>query len=66
MQLNALAMATSALLAFGNVPLYAQSWQMPPDNQRCPSKWGAADQRGSANMHILELTGAARTIANFP
>ncbi len=28
----------------------AQSWQMPPDNQRCPSKWGAGDQRGSGNM----------------
>ena len=50
MQLNALAMATSALLAFGSAPLHAQTWQMPPDNQRCPSKWGAADQRGSANM----------------
>ena len=49
MQLNALAMATSALLAFGSA-LHAQPWQMPPDNQRCPSKWGAADQRGSANM----------------
>jgi hypothetical protein len=45
MQLNALAMATSALLAFGSAPLHAQTWQMPPDNQRCPSKWGAADQR---------------------
>src|SRR5262245_1435168 len=50
MQLNALAMATAALLAFGSAPLHAQTWQMPPDNQRCPSKWGAADQRGSANM----------------
>ena len=50
MQLNALAMATSALLAFGSTPLHAQTWQMPPDNQRCPSKWGVADQRGSANM----------------
>jgi kynurenine formamidase len=27
----------------------AQSWQPPADAQRCPSKWGAADQRGSAN-----------------
>jgi kynurenine formamidase len=23
---------------------------MPPENQRCPSKWGKDDQRGSANM----------------
>jgi kynurenine formamidase len=28
---------------------YAQSWQPPPDAQRCPSKWGADDQRGSGN-----------------
>jgi kynurenine formamidase len=27
----------------------AQSWQPPADSQRCPSKWGAGDQRGSAN-----------------
>lgn len=29
----------------------AQSWQPPPEGQRCPSKWGADDQRGAAN-HI--------------
>ena len=22
---------------------HAQSWRPPADNQRCPSKWGAAD-----------------------
>jgi kynurenine formamidase len=27
----------------------AQSWQPPADAERCPSKWGAGDQRGSAN-----------------
>ena len=27
----------------------AQSWRPPTDAQRCPSKWGAGDQRGSAN-----------------
>src|SRR5690349_22644002 len=31
-------------------PLQAQTWQMPPEGERCPSKWGAGDQRGSANM----------------
>src|ERR1044071_9735290 len=35
--------------AFGT-SAHAQTWQMPPDNQRCPSKWGAGDQRGSGNM----------------
>ncbi len=28
----------------------AQSWLPPPDSQRCPSKWGAGDQRGSGNL----------------
>src|SRR2546426_6983135 len=27
----------------------AQSWRPPADGQRCPSKWGAGDERGSAN-----------------
>ena len=33
------------------VPLYAaaQSWKVPPESQRCPSKWGAGDERGSMN-----------------
>jgi kynurenine formamidase len=29
--------------------VYCQSWQPPADSDRCPSKWGAGDQRGSAN-----------------
>ncbi|MDQ8729521.1 cyclase family protein [Bradyrhizobium sp. LHD-71] len=27
----------------------APSWTVPAENQRCPSKWGASDERGSAN-----------------
>jgi len=30
-------------------PAAAQGWNTPSDAQRCPSKWGAADTRGSAN-----------------
>jgi kynurenine formamidase len=41
----------------------AQSWQPPADAQRCPSKWGAADQRGSANhMKPETVLRAARLI----
>src|SRR5262245_14482415 len=41
----------------------AQSWQPPADNQRCPSKWGAGDQRGSANLINSEtVLRAARLI----
>ena len=28
----------------------AQSWSPPSTGQRCPSKWGAADERGAANL----------------
>ena len=27
----------------------AQSWRPPAESERCPSKWGAGDERGSAN-----------------
>jgi kynurenine formamidase len=27
----------------------AQSWRPPAESQRCPSKWGAGDERGAAN-----------------
>jgi kynurenine formamidase len=39
------------LAALAAVPvLLAQTWQPPADSGRCPSKWGAGDQRGSANL----------------
>jgi kynurenine formamidase len=28
---------------------FAQTWRPPAESQRCPSKWGAGDERGSAN-----------------
>src|SRR5881396_4086047 len=34
---------------------HAQSWRPPADGQRCPSKWGAGDERGSAN-HMKPAT----------
>jgi kynurenine formamidase len=39
------------VVAFGSAapPADAQSWSPPGDAQRCPSKWGAADERGSGN-----------------
>ena len=41
----------------------AQTWQPPADSQRCPSKWGAGDQRGSGNhMAAATVLRAARLI----
>jgi kynurenine formamidase len=37
----------------------AQSWQPPAENQRCPSKWGVGDERGSANLMKPESVLAA-------
>ncbi len=43
--------------------LSAQSWQPPADAERCPSKWGADDQRGAANRLTPEtVLRAARLI----
>jgi hypothetical protein len=59
----ALAIITAAALAFGGAPLRAQSWRMPPESERCPSKWGAGDQRGSGNLMKPEtVLRAARLI----
>lgn len=47
----------------GSAGAYAQSWHPPADNQRCPSKWGAGDQRGAANhMKPETVLRAARLI----
>src|SRR5204862_6160435 len=41
----------------------AQSWRPPASSERCPSKWGAADERGSGNhMKPVNVLRAARLI----
>ena len=37
----------AALLSLPAVAL--AQWNLPPESQRCPSKWGAGDERGSGN-----------------
>src|SRR3984893_5905460 len=50
MQRIAFGVVLGAMLAASSrVLAQAPSWTPPPDNQRCPSKWGADDERGSAN-----------------
>jgi len=49
--------------ALGAGSASAQTWQPPTDAQRCPSKWGAGDQRGSGNLMKPEtVLRAARLI----
>ncbi len=47
MKTSQLAVTLAALLGCGM--LQAQTWTVPAESVRCPSKWGAADERGSAN-----------------
>ena len=37
------------LLAGATAHAQTPSWTPPPDSARCPSKWGAGDERGAAN-----------------
>jgi kynurenine formamidase len=54
---------TTAAVAFTASTAAAQSWQPPPDTARCPSKWGAGDERGSGNhMKPQRVLRAARLI----
>jgi kynurenine formamidase len=47
--------ATVVILGSAAVTVDAQSWRPPTESQRCPSKWGAGDERGSAN-HMKPAT----------
>ena len=52
-----------AALAAGAAPAAAQSWSPPPPDERCPSRWGAGDERGAANhMGPATVLRAARLI----
>ena len=61
--LVAAAAAVSVLLFAGAAPATAQSWSPPSPDERCPSRWGAGDERGAANhMGPETLLKAARLI----
>ena len=40
----------------------AQTWQPPPDGERCPSKWGADDQRGCGAQITWRMKALAPAI----
>src|SRR5262245_8618603 len=62
MRIERAAAASLAVLVVGG-SAQAQSWQPPAPDRRCPSKWGAADERGAANhMKPETLLRAARLI----
>jgi kynurenine formamidase len=61
---SALAVAAFTVLVSGAaVPAAGQSWTPPSIDERCPSQWGAGDERGAANhMGPETVLKAARLI----
>ena len=58
-----IASVAALALAAAAGPVLAQSWQPPAQEQRCPSKWGAGDERGAANhMRPATVMRAAQLI----
>jgi kynurenine formamidase len=49
MRLILIGALATLFVCVGAVGADAQTWNPPADSQRCPSKWGAGDQRGAAN-----------------
>lgn len=52
--ITVITIATALMLGGGAVRAQAPesphaNWMPPPESERCPSKWGAGDQRGSGN-----------------
>ena len=45
----------AAVLVLVSTLAGAQTWKPPAEHERCPSKWGASDERGSAN-HMKPAT----------
>lgn len=65
-----MAMGVAAALTLLAAPsLHAQqtatAWSPPPESERCPSKWGEGDERGSANhmkpASVLKAAGLIKT-----
>jgi len=56
---------TAGIVLAWATAVQAQSWQPPTEEERCPSKWGAGDERGSGNhmgpATVLRATQLIRT-----
>ena len=55
--------ALAIALGLTSAAAHAQTWKPPADAQRCPSKWGAGDERGLGQSHEAgERAAATRLI----
>jgi len=64
MQRIACGAVAGAVLIFSTAALaQTPTWSPPPESQRCPSKWGAGDERGAGNhMKPQTVLNAAKLI----
>ena len=60
------AMMMLLVVGLASAPASAQGWRPPADAERCPSKWGAADQRGAANLMTPEVVLRAANQGDLP
>ena len=52
----------AAHLGLTATPVQAQGWTPPASAQRCPSRWGAADRRGSMNLMTADRAKRAAAL----
>ena len=55
MRIVATSVAFALTFGLTSASVSAQTWRPPTDAQRCPSKWGAGDERGAGN-HMKPAT----------
>src|SRR5437773_9829071 len=58
-------LAVITALGLSTAAAQGPSWRPPSESQRCPSKWGAGDERGAANhmkpQTVLNATKLIKT-----
>ena len=58
-----LGVGLALVFALSSTVASAQTWRPPAESQRCPSKWGAGDERGAGNhMKPASVLKAAKLI----
>jgi kynurenine formamidase len=63
MRPTVIGIAVIVALGLSTAAAQSPSWRPPADTQRCPSKWGAADERGSGNhMKAESVLKAVRLV----
>jgi kynurenine formamidase len=63
MKVKTIGLALGTALGLASFSVAAQTWKVPDPSVRCPSKWGAADERGSMNhQNAAAVINATRMI----